>query len=258
MNINFYKYHGTGNDFIIIDDRNNTFDSSNFNLIASLCKRNFGIGADGLILLRNHSNYDFEMLYFNSNGHESTMCGNGARCIVAFANKLDIIGPNTVFKAIDGVHKAKIINNNITLQMKDVLDIKKKNNFYLLNTGSPHCVKLVDDIYRYDVVEKGRELRNSPFFLKHGVNVNFVEFKSDILHVRTYERGVEAETLSCGTGVVAAAISMHHMKFIKSKSINIKTIGGELSVTFENNNESYINIWLCGPASLVYSGNVKC
>jgi diaminopimelate epimerase len=258
MNINFYKYHGSGNDFIIIDDRNNTFDSSNFNLIASLCKRSIGIGADGLILLRNHREYDFEMLYFNSNGHESTMCGNGGRCIVAFANNLGVIGSNTVFKAIDGVHKAKIIKHNVTLQMTDVLDIKKKNDLCLLNTGSPHCVKLVDDIYSYDVLEKGRELRNSPIFLKHGVNVNFVEFKSDILHVRTYERGVEAETLSCGTGVVAAAISMHHMKFIKSNFINIKTIGGELSVSFENNNDCYNNIWLCGPATLVYSGNFKC
>lgn len=258
MNIDFYKYQGTGNDFIIIDDRDKVFDSTNFELISSLCERSIGIGADGLILFRSHHEYDFEMIYFNSNGHESTMCGNGGRCIVAFANKLGFVGSNTVFKAIDGVHKARIINNNITLQMQDVLSIKKEENHCVLNTGSPHCVKLVDDIYRFDVLNNGRKLRNSPTFLKHGINVNFVQVKSDILHVRTYERGIEAETLSCGTGVVAASVSMHYLKRIKDNVINIKTMGGELSVSFEKNNECYRNIWLSGPATFVYTGNIQC
>tara|TARA_B100000963_G_scaffold44011_2_gene32828 strand:- start:22539 stop:23315 length:777 start_codon:yes stop_codon:yes gene_type:complete len=258
MNIKFYKYHGTGNDFIIIDDRNTFFDHTNFKLIASLCKRSTGIGADGLILLRSHSKYDFEMLYFNSNGYESTLCGNGSRCIVALANKLGIIKFNTIFQAIDGAHKAKITNNVVSLQMNDVFSIEKNNNICILNTGSPHFVKLVDDIDNFDVLNKGRQLRNSTEFADDGINVNFVQIKSNVLHVRTYERGVEAETLSCGTGVVASAISVHTLSLIKNNAINVKTIGGNLSVSFENNNQYYQNIWLSGPATFVYSGSIKC
>lgn len=254
MNIKFYKYHGTGNDFIIIDDRNKFFDYTNFKLIASLCKRSTGVGADGLILLRSHDKFDFEMLYFNSNGYESTLCGNGARCIVSLANKLGIIKFNTVFKAIDGAHNAKITNNVVSIQMNDVFSIENNNNMCVLNTGSPHCVKLVDDIDNFDVFNNGRQLRNSTEFVGDGINVNFAQIKSNVLHVRTYERGVEAETLSCGTGVVASAISVHRLSLIKNNVIDVKTMGGNLSVSFENNNQYYQNIWLSGPAIFVYSG----
>ncbi len=254
MNIKFYKYHGTGNDFIIIDDRNKFFDHTNFKLIASLCKRSTGVGADGLILLRSHDKFDFEMLYFNSNGYESTLCGNGARCIVSLANKLGIIKFNTVFKAIDGAHNAKITNNVVSIQMNDVFSIEKNNNMCVLNTGSPHCVKLVEDIDNFDVFNNGRQLRNSTEFFGDGINVNFAQIKSNVLHVRTYERGVEAETLSCGTGVVASAISVHRLSLIKNNVIDVKTMGGNLSVSFENNNQYYQNIWLSGPAIFVYSG----
>ena len=254
MNIKFYKYHGTGNDFIIIDDRNKFFDYTNFKLIASLCKRSTGVGADGLILLRSHDKFDFEMLYFNSNGYESTLCGNGARCIVSLANKLGIIQFNTVFKAIDGAHNAKITNNVVSIQMNDVFSIEKNNNMCVLNTGSPHCVKLVDDIDNFDVFNNGRQLRNSTEFVGDGINVNFAQIKSNVLHVRTYERGVEAETLSCGTGVVASAISVHRLSLIKNNVIDVETMGGNLSVSFENNNQYYQNIWLSGPAIFVYSG----
>ena len=258
MIFEFYKYQGTGNDFIIIDDRDNNFDIKDDFLIKSLCERRMGIGADGLILLRQHQEFDFEMLYFNSDGFPSTMCGNGGRCIVAFANMLGIIENDTIFMAIDGVHKAKIIDHDISLSMKDVTDINQLNNAVLLDTGSPHYVTITDDLDSFDVEKKGRGIRHSSVFKKEGINVNFAQEYQEGFKVRTYERGVENETLSCGTGVVATAIVMHYTNLTQEEMISIYTPGGQLTVSFEAFNSSYKNIWLTAPADLVYAGEFEC
>ena len=261
MNLEFHKYQGTGNDFIILDDRKEIF---NFNklLISNLCQRRTGIGADGLILLRNHQTYDFEMIYFNSDGNQSSMCGNGGRCIVSFAKKIGLIKDTAKFKAIDGVHFAKISSNNVSLQLIDVdsnKNIKKISDLLIIDTGSPHVVKLVDDLEFFDVYNEGKKIRNSNQFEPAGVNVNFTTHISEsFTHVRTYERGVENETLSCGTGVVAVAIALHNDKIINNDYLKVSTKGGELAVSFNFINGTYKNIWLTGDVKLVYSGNFSC
>ncbi|MCB2195140.1 MAG: diaminopimelate epimerase [Bacteroidetes bacterium] len=257
MKFNFYKYQGTGNDFVIMDNRELKVKFTE-QQINTLCDRRFGIGADGLMLLENDADYDFAMKYFNSDGKESTMCGNGGRCLVSFAKRLGIIDKETQFKAIDGIHKA-ILNNDetISLEMQDVSGVNAVNNNYYLNTGSPHYVLFRDEIDKIDVINRGREIRYSGEFKPDGTNVNFVEFKNNELYVRTYERGVENETLSCGTGATASAISASiHTKTDKS-SYRIITKGGNLKVSFEKiDNKSFKNIWLTGPATFVFKGEI--
>ena len=257
MLIEFYKYQGTGNDFVIIDDRTNAFDVDDRGLISVLCERRMGIGADGLILLRDHKDLDFEMIYFNSDGNQSSMCGNGGRCIVAFANLLGIISSEANFMAIDGVHEAKIYRDNISLKMQDVSSIDFIANGFVLDTGSPHYVKIVDDLDVISVENDGGSIRNLPSFKREGINVNFA-LCSDELSVRTYERGVEAETLSCGTGVVATAIAMHNAQYINKENVFVHTRGGILCVDFKLVNGSYVNVWLSGGADLVYAGEFEC
>lgn len=257
MLIEFYKYQGTGNDFIIIDDRESTFDISDNKLIAALCERRMGIGADGLILLRNHPSLDFEMIYFNSDGNQSTMCGNGGRCIIDFATMLEIIKTETTFMAIDGEHKGQFLGDTIALQMQDVAEIVGEGDGLVLDTGSPHYIEMVDDLQYIDVNKEGRRIRNSAPFKKEGINVNFVQDSAE-LEVRTYERGVEGETLSCGTGVVATALAMHYANCIVENLVNVNTKGGELTVSFEEFNGGYKNIWLSGDASMVFAGEFEC
>ncbi|MDB4250977.1 diaminopimelate epimerase [Flavobacteriales bacterium] len=257
MIIEFYKYQGTGNDFIMIDDREKEFDLTENDLIAALCERRMGIGADGLILLREHGTLDFEMIYFNADGKQSSMCGNGGRCIIAFAQMLEMIEDETTFMAIDGEHKGRLMDDGIYLQMQDVKKIKGVGDGLVLNTGSPHYIEMVDDLDNLDVNKEGRKIRNSAPFKKEGINVNFV-LDANELQLRTYERGVEAETLSCGTGVVATAIAMHYANCIEETLVNVKTKGGELTVSFEEFNSGYRNIWLSGEASMVFAGEFAC
>jgi diaminopimelate epimerase len=257
MIIEFYKYQGTGNDFIMIDDREKEFDLTDNDLIAALCERRMGIGADGLILLREHDTLDFEMIYFNADGKQSSMCGNGGRCIIAFAQMLEMIEDETTFMAIDGEHKGRLMDDGIYLQMQDVKKIEGVGDGLVLNTGSPHYIEMVDELDYIDVDKQGRKIRNSAPFKKDGINVNFVLDASE-LQVRTYERGVEAETLSCGTGVVATAIAMHYANCIEETLVNVKTKGGELTVSFKEFNGSYRNIWLSGEASMVFAGEFAC
>jgi diaminopimelate epimerase len=257
MIIEFYKYQGTGNDFIIVDDRDNNFDTNDSGLISALCERRMGIGADGLILLREHATLDFEMFYFNSDGKQSSMCGNGGRCIIAFAQLLEMIEAETTFMAIDGEHKGKIMDDGIALQMQDVSEIEGVGDGLVLDTGSPHYIEMVDDLKHLNINKEGKRIRNSEPFIKEGINVNFVLDATE-LQVRTYERGVEAETLSCGTGAVATAIAMHYAKCIEENLVNIKTKGGDLTVSFEEFNGGYRNIWLIGEASMVYAGEFVC
>ena len=209
MILNFYKYQGAGNDFIFIDNRNGIFPKENNELIKQLCDRHFGIGADGLILIENHADFDFEMIYFNADSSQ-TMCGNGARCAVAFAKKLEMIKDETQFTAYDGPHGAKInTDETVSLEMIDVENVDVKENHVFANTGTVHHVELVNNLEDFPVVNTGRKLRYE-LYGEPGSNINFVEQKdSNTFRIRTYEKGVEDETLACGTGVTAAAIAMH-------------------------------------------------
>lgn len=256
--IHFYKYHGAGNDFVLIDDRQNRFDENDVNFIESMCKRHFGVGADGLMLLRNHSELDFEMVYFNADGRQSSMCGNGGRCIVAFAHHLGIITNECRFMAIDGEHQAKVLNDStVALEMIDVQEIEDISaKACLLNTGSPHYVELRENIQNIDIVKEARAIRYNDRFKEKGVNVNFVEMKDNVLHIRTYERGVEDETLACGTGLTAAAIAMNHWGKV-GNHVNIRAVGGELSVDFEVSTSAYSKVWKTGPVKLVFEGDWK-
>ncbi len=259
MKHQFYKYHGTGNDFIIIDNRRNIFDKNNANLVSQWCDRRFGIGADGLILLEDHPNYDFKMVYYNSDGNISTMCGNGGRCITHFAQYLGIIADSAIFEAIDGKHYAKISKVGIELQMNAVNDITKYIDHLVLNTGSPHFVTLIENLDDLNVDVEGRAIRYNDQYVKEGINVNFVErVNGSQFRVRTYERGVEGETLSCGTGVTAVAIAMNYIGETEKNEVEVITKGGDLKVTFERQgNTGYDNIWLIGPAQQVYKGEIS-
>lgn len=256
MEINFYKYQGTGNDFVMVDDRGQRFDEKNLTLVQKLCNRKFGIGADGLILIRNHPEFDFEMIYFNADGSQS-MCGNGARCAVAFASLLGIIRKNTRFLAIDGPHEALISDGQVELLMGNVDKIERKAEDFFVNTGSPHHIRLVDKIKDYPVFDIGKEIRYDSIYAPGGTNVNFVQpLAEDEIFVRTYERGVENETLSCGTGVTAAALAFGSAK--NQNLIKINTLGGKLSVKFQANEKGgFENIWLIGPAEQVFSGKIS-
>jgi len=258
MELNFYKYQGTGNDFILMDNRSRNI-SLTREQIEYMCDRRFGIGADGLMLLEPESGYDFKMVYFNSDGNQSSMCGNGGRCITAFAKQLGIIKDKCKFLAIDGPHEALILENgNVSLKMQDVKNIEINEGHYFLNTGSPHYVRLVNDIERFDVIGEGRKIRNNERFKEEGTNVNFIEKKEDVVFVRTYERGVEDETYSCGTGVTAAALVAGLEGLLNTKNnCLIKTLGGQLEVTFDKVLEkNFYNIWLQGSAEMVFKGNI--
>jgi diaminopimelate epimerase len=259
MKIEFYKYQGTGNDFIILDNRTGMYDSINNKQVAKLCDRKFGIGADGLMLMNSKEGYDFEMKYFNADGNQSSMCGNGGRCMVQCAYHMGIHKYTYRFLAADGLHEAEIDNKQeIKLKMLDVTAVETAHHHSILNTGSPHFVTFVTDILNVDVVESGRNVRESKEFKQEGINVNFVEtFKSDEIFVRTYERGVEDETLSCGTGVTAAALISAHND-VGFNRVEVKTLGGKLSVEFTKLSPTHFeDIWLCGPAVLVFKGEME-
>jgi diaminopimelate epimerase len=259
MELTFYKYQGTGNDFVMIDNRSQFFPKENKQLIKKLCDRRFGIGADGLILLENHADFDFKMVYYNSDGNESSMCGNGGRCLVAFAKQMGVVKNKAKFEAFDGYHFATIDDEGIVaLQMKDVDAIKNESNYTFLNTGSPHHVQLVNDLKNLDVKVEGAKIRYSDLYGNAGSNVNFVnQLANDIFAVRTYERGVEDETLSCGTGVTAVAIAMHQLGKTKNNIIDLNVEGGKLKVQFDEDNGSYTNVFLIGPATFVFEGKIE-
>jgi len=257
MIIPFHKYQGTGNDFILIDNRKNQFPLLKSSQVHLLCDRRFGIGADGLMLLNEKNGFDFEMKYYNADGKEGSMCGNGGRCMIKFAYQLGIHREMYRFLASDGVHEAEIETDGIvSLKMKDVRNVRKFHNDFILDTGSPHYIKMVSDVMNVDVYKKGYEIRHSKEFEEEGINVNFVEQLSepDKIIVRTYERGVEDETWSCGTGVTAAALVCYHNEN-GFNEVEVKTIGGKITVEFDRVDDKYENIWLCGPAEKVFEGN---
>jgi diaminopimelate epimerase len=258
MLIHFYKYHGTGNDFIILDNRLKKFEL-NREQIRNACHRHFGIGADGFMLLELDKNQDFRMVYYNSDGNESTMCGNGGRCITAFAKKLGLINSEANFIAIDGNHQAYIDEDDtVQLKMNEVNGIQVHETYTELNTGSPHYIHFTEYVNEMDIKKEGALIRNSPKFKDEGINVNFVErLSSQKIFVRTYERGVEDETMSCGTGVTAAAIASTDNE-LGNFSIDIETLGGMLKVEFEKINQQKVkNIWLVGKATFVFEGYIN-
>jgi diaminopimelate epimerase len=259
LTYDFHKYHGTGNDFIMINDQLSNFPTENHELIRKLCERRFGIGADGLILIRKDEDTDFRMVYFNSDGKEGSMCGNGGRCAAAFAFSNGLCGNATTFTAIDGTHVAKIIRPEyIQLKMQSVNAVRIQSNHYELDTGSPHYVTFVESVEAMDVFEAGRKIRLSNAFKAEGINVNFVEQNQNSLFVRTYERGVENETFSCGTGVVASALCAFIRDSSDSREYEVKTRGGDLKVSFRVEGEhTFRNIILEGPAEFVYQGTFK-
>ncbi len=261
MLVNFHKYQGNGNDFIIIDGDSPAADLSS-GQIRVLCDRRFGIGADGLIVIRLHDDADFEMVYYNADGHEASMCGNGGRCAAAYAFSKGLAGRSSSFIAYDGKHEGTIHGEevkgkvyDVSISMADVSGVEKDENFYILDTGSPHYVEFVDKVAEIDVVAEGRKTRNSYRFFPDGTNVNFVEISGDRIFVRTFERGVEDETLSCGTGVTASAIAAYLET--GNKGFQIHTTGGDFRVGFEEQKGVFKSIWLRGPAELVFTGTVE-
>lgn len=254
-NIKFYKYQGAGNDFVLIDNRNNDFDRFNEDLVKKMCDRRFGVGADGLMLLQQSKEYDFEMIYFNADGREGTMCGNGGRCIVAFGRDLGIIENKTDFLAVDGPHQAVIHANEVNLGMINVDEVEKDGNAFVLNTGSPHYVLEVQDLKNFDVYQKGHSIRYNETYKDKGINVNFIEKEENGYFLRTYERGVENETLACGTGATASAMAIaikeNKNGFIE---IPIRVLGGQLYISFDKKELSFKNVQLKGPAELVFEG----
>ena len=262
----FHKYQGTGNDFIILDDRARHFDETDQARIAALCHRRFGIGADGLMLLREKAGYDFEMVYFNADGAPSSMCGNGGRCLVAFAKYLNVIQDKAYFLAVDGPHEALVApDGTVRLKMIDVAapqpaEVGEEDVF--LHTGSPHHVHFLDPhealpLAEFNVFAAGHDIRYDQAYDPTGTNVNFVQVPADPTHpwfVRTYERGVEDETYSCGTGVTAVALAASQRG--AASPVHLSTPGGQLEVSFETRPDgSFTNVWLSGPAVRVFEGN---
>lgn len=258
MLVDFYKYQGTGNDFVMIDNRSLFFPKEDVALIERLCDRRFGIGADGLILLENDNDTDFRMVYYNSDGNESSMCGNGGRCLVAFAKQLNVIENATTFIATDGLHHATVAPDGlVSLQMIDVNELKITPEYSFLNTGSPHHVQIVENLKNYNVKENGAAIRYSDLYGKAGSNINFVsQINEDTFAVRTYERGVEDETLACGTGVTAVAIAMNATGVTSSNAIHLNVEGGKLEVSFDQKGSQYTNVFLKGPAKFVFKGQI--
>lgn len=257
MEIKFYKYQGTGNDFVILDNRDKKYDALTLEQVKRICDRKFGIGADGMMLLNEKKGYDFEMIYYNADGKEGSMCGNGGRCMVKFAWHLGLQKEEYRFTAVDGEHEAELdLEGIVALKMQNVDSIETHHSDFILNTGSPHYVKIVTGVMQLDVFKKGREIRYHKEFEKEGINVNFVEqlSDSDRIVVRTYERGVENETMSCGTGATAAALVCYHNEN-GFNEVEVDTPGGRLNVEFDRVDDGrFVNIWLCGPAEKVFEG----
>lgn len=260
MELTFYKYEGTGNDFVMVDNRSQFFPKENVALVRQLCDRRFGIGGDGLILLENDTETDFRMVYYNSDGNPSSMCGNGGRCLVAFAKSLGVITDKAAFMAVDGLHRATIASDGIvSLEMSDVNEVKIYPEYVFLDTGSPHHVQMEVDLHHLDVKTMGSTIRYSDLYKTAGSNINFVkQLSGDTFAIRTYERGVEDETLSCGTGATAVAIAMNATGKTLSNHLHIDVEGGKLQVSFEKRDSKYTNVMLIGPATFVFKGTILC
>lgn len=257
MNIKFQKYQGAGNDFVIIDNRSRNYDLDT-PTIRRLCDRKFGIGADGLMLLENCPDYDFRMRYFNADGREAGLCGNGSRCIVAYASNLGISGLSARFMAADGEHEGQVTTSGIRVRMQDVTSVCTGPDYLFLNTGSPHCVRTVADAFRTDICREGQKIRYAKEFAPEGTNVDFITPTDEYIKIATYEKGVENETLACGTGCVAAALTVAINRHDTQNRYTLLAKGGTLSVSFrKTSGNHFTDIWLEGPAEKVFEGNME-
>jgi diaminopimelate epimerase len=256
LTLQFTKFHGAGNDFILLDASNDDIADLDHSVIEWLCDRHFGIGADGLIILKPSGAADFKMVYYNADGKPGTMCGNGGRCITAFAHRQGITGKECRFEASDGMHTGELLDDgNIRISLNDVTEVKPMDDGYYLNTGSPHFITIREDIDNLDVFAEGQRIRNDPRFAE-GTNVNFLEATKSGIKVRTYERGVEDETLSCGTGVTASAIAAQlHFASIHPP-VEVETLGGLLTVDFVPGHV-VSGVFLTGPAKQVFEGTIE-
>lgn len=254
MKLNFSKYQGTGNDFILIDDRDHSFPQK-ADIIQKLCDRKFGIGADGLILIQDHPNHDYRMIYFNSDGSQS-LCGNGSRCGFSFAQSLNLVSDTATFETTDGIHQIKQVDDLVHFQLFNVRQLDKLNEKeWYINTGSPHHIVIVENVNDINIVSEGRRIRNLPTYSsQNGTNVNFAQLLQAKVKIRTYERGVEDETLSCGTGATAVGIMAGKLGY--NSPIHIETVGGNLEVHFKTASDEFTDIWLAGPAEKVFEGSV--
>jgi diaminopimelate epimerase len=258
VKIDFYKYQGTGNDFVIFDNRNGFFPKENVEMVKKICDRRFGVGADGLMLLENAEGFDFKMVYFNADGNPGSMCGNGGRCLVSFAQSLELFDRETSFQANGERYQARVANRLVSLQMLDVNELKASEGHVFLDTGSPHHVQFEKNVKELDVFALGRKIRFGDPYREAGTNVNFVQqVDENTFRVRTYERGVENETLSCGTGVTAVALASYYLGKTRSNKLQIQTEGGVLEVDFTAENGKFSNVILTGPATFVYKGNIE-
>lgn len=256
MKISFQKYQATGNDFVIVDNRKGNY-SFSVDQIKTICDRKFGVGADGLMLIEKDPEQDFNLIYYNADGSPS-LCGNGSRAAVTMASALGIVNGKANFNAYDGLHAAEILaNGNVRLKMNNVKEVKAVSGGVFINTGSPHFIQWVENAGEVSVFEEGKKLRYSDAFKPGGTNVNFVEqLGQNSIFVRTYERGVENETLSCGTGVTAAALAASFRQ--NTSPVTVKTLGGELSVEFQVGQDgSFTDIFLIGPAKMVFEGSLE-
>lgn len=255
MTFEFHKYQGTGNDFILIDNRQLSFPKDNPKVISHLCNRRFGIGSDGLILIEDHEYHDFEMVFYNPDASQS-FCGNGSRCAVAFNHRIKSTKKTITFLAIDGPHEAVMDNELVKVRMGDVSKTEEHKNGNFIHTGSPHLIVETRNLDKADVYRSGQKIRFSKPYASKGININFIEYLDDHVFARTYERGVEDETLSCGTGVTAVALNAA-LKGFKSP-VKVKTRGGILQVEFTRTvNGGFSNIYLTGPAEFVFQGSVE-
>lgn len=253
MPIEFYKYQGTGNDFILINNFDSTFDKSNKTLIEKMCDRKFGIGADGLMVLERSGSADFDLYFFNPDASVS-FCGNGSRCAVRMARDLGLIGRDeTSFNAFDGLHQAVVQPGFVSVTMRDVGEVEKNDHGFFVNTGAPHVVVLKDKVDQVSIVEAGRAIRYSEKYAPVGTNVNFMEEVPDGIKIRTYEKGVEDETLSCGTGVTACALTYAYLHPL-AMAVKVYTRGGVLEVMFDRKEKGFANIRLSGAATFVFKG----
>lgn len=260
MKIHFQKYQATGNDFVLIDNRTHGYSFSK-EQIEKICDRRFGVGADGLMLIEQHPTLDFNLVYYNSDGSQS-LCGNGSRAAVVMAATLGLLKTNTTFNAYDGSHEAVLISEDLVrLKMNDVKVVKKSGDEYFIDTGSPHHIRFVNDVNAYPVVEEGRKIRYSDAYAPGGTNANFIQLlDNNTIAVRTYERGVEDETFSCGTGVTAAALAASFHGY--TSPVHIKVKGGELSVEFKAGPSgsfpaTFHEVFLIGPAKMVFEGDLE-
>ena len=256
MHLKFSKYHGTGNDFIMIYNHNKSYSFSQ-SYVKKMCDRSYGVGADGLIIIEKTLHADFKIIYYNADGFVGSMCGNGSRCAVSFAKKLGLIQNQCEFLAYDGMHKGLILENGlVSIEMVDVSLIEAQNNTLKIDTGSPHLICFRNTVTEIDVKHEGASIRNSSDYIEDGINVNFVQLIKNELFIRTYERGVEDETLSCGTGAVASAIAAYESGLLNSDRIKVNVLGGQLEVSFSKVGSKYSNIHLIGPTKFVFNGEV--